>query len=331
VGHAVTYGDVIDEPAWQPTSPSEMKLKEYLGSPAQVIAALEGHDVLVVQGAPVSDEVIAAAPELRLICVARGGPVNVDLEAASARGIPVVTTPGKNATAVAELTIALMIMLARRIPECLRHVEAGGEVYVENYEGARWFGHDLAGHTLGLIGYGQIGRRVAVRALALDMRVLAHDPFVDSSVMVADGVVPVADLDELVAEADFVSLHARATADDRGMIDAARFARMRPGTFFINTARDILVDEDALDAALRSGHLAGAGLDIASPSPAGSRHRLLASPNVILLPHVGGATVETLANGGRLAAAEIERLASGQPLVNVANRAALAATAGSRA
>src|SRR6185369_104387 len=112
-----------------------------------------------------------AAP-LRLVCCARGGPVNVDLEAATERGIPVCITPGKNADAVAELTIAFMIMLARRLPEVLRHVERGGEFGHDNYEGAKWFGHDLAGHVLGLIGFGQVGRRVAIRAQALGMTVV---------------------------------------------------------------------------------------------------------------------------------------------------------------
>ena len=115
-GHDVMFVDVIDEPSWRPSTPSEQHLREYLGSPAQVIAAYGGQEVLVVQGAPVTDAVIAAAPELRLICVTRGGPVNVDIGAATARGIPVVTTPGKNATAVAELTIAAMIIVAPADP-----------------------------------------------------------------------------------------------------------------------------------------------------------------------------------------------------------------------
>ena len=134
--------------------------------------------MLVVQGAAVSDAVLAASPKLQLVCCARGGPVNVDLAAATARGIPVVTTPGKNADAVAELTIAFMIMLARRMPEVLRHVEGGGEFGHDNYEGAHWFGHDLAGHVLGLVGFGQIGRRVATRAQAFGMSVVVCDPFV---------------------------------------------------------------------------------------------------------------------------------------------------------
>jgi D-3-phosphoglycerate dehydrogenase len=321
-GHEVTLRDVLDEPDWRPSSASELRIREFLGSPAQVISALDGHDVLVVQGAPVTDAVLAANPQLRLICVARGGPVNVDVGAATAAGIPVVTTPGKNAVAVAELTIACMVMLARRIPEVVRHAAAGGELFVDNYEGAHWFGHDLAGHTLGLIGFGAIGSRVAARALAFQMTVVAHDPFVAAEVIAATGCEPVS-LDELLDRSDVVSLHARATADNAGLLGREQLGRMRPGSWLINTARDTLVDESALDDALASGHLAGAALDVASPSPGGTRHRLLAHPNVMLLPHIGGATIETLANGGRMAAEEIERFARGLPLRNVADRAAL--------
>lgn len=321
-GHVVTFQDVRDEPAWHPSTPSERRIREFLGTPEQVIAALDGHEVLVVQAAPVTDAVLAADPQLRLICVARGGPVNVDVAAATAAGIPVVTTPGKNATAVAELTIACMVMLARHIPVVLRHAEAGGELFVDNYEGVHWFGHDLAHMTLGLVGFGAIGSRVARRALAFEMRVLATDPFVSPEAIRAAGCEPVA-LDELLDRSDVVSLHARASAENRGMMDRERLGRMRPGSWLVNTARDTLVDEAALDDVLRSGHLAGAALDVASPSPNGTRHHLLTHPNVVLLPHIGGATTETLANGGLMAAAEIERFVSGQPLLNQANRDAL--------
>ncbi len=204
----------------------------------------------------------------------------------------------------------------------LRHADGGGELFVDNYEGAHWFGHDLAHMTLGLVGFGAIGSRVARRALAFDMQVLVSDPFVAPEAIRAADCEPVS-LDELLHRSDVVSLHARATADNQGLLDRARLARMRAGSWLINTARDTLVDEAALDEALRTGHLAGAALDVASPSPSGTRHRLLAHPNVVLLPHIGGATAETLANGGHMAAAEIERFARGEALLNLANRDAL--------
>ena len=323
--HEITFLDVTDEPTWTPASPSELRIREYMGSPAQVITALDGPEVLVVQGAPVTDEVLDAAPALRLVCCARGGPVNVDVAAATERGIAVVTTPGKNADAVAELTIAFMIMLARRLPEAVRHVEGGGEFGHDNYEGAHWFGHDLAGHTLGLIGFGQIGRRVAARAVAFGMPVAVFDPFVDPGTVAANGAAST-DLDTLLGTADFVSLHARASAENRNLIGASQLALMKPGSYLINTARDTLVDEEALRDALATGHLASAALDVVSPSPASGRHPLLAFPNVIITAHIGGATFETLHHSGEMAVAEIERYMAGDALLNLVNRAALAAS-----
>lgn len=322
-GHIVTFADVIPEPAWRPSTVSEARIRETTGSPAQVLRLLDRHDVLVVQAAPVTEEVLDGCPSLRLICCVRGGPVNVDVAAATARGIPVATTPGKNADAVAELTMALVIMLARRLAEIGRYVEAGGVVGYDNYEGGNWFGHDVAGHVLGLVGYGQVGRRVAVRAQAFGMRVMAYDPFVDAATLREARVEP-ADLPTLLAGSDFVSLHARATESNRGLIGRAEIASMRHGAYLINTARDSLLDEEAAIGALASGALGGMALDVASPSPATGRHPLLAHPNVIITPHIGGATYETLAHGGEMAVDEIERLARGEVLRNVADRAALA-------
>ena len=321
--HALAFVDVADDPAWVPRSASELRLREVNGSPAAVIDALNEPDVLVVQGAPVSDAVLDAAPRLRLVCCARGGPVNVDLVAATERGVPVVTTPGKNADAVADLTIAFMVMLARRLPEVVRHVEGGGVFGHDNYEGRRWFGHDLAGKTLGLIGFGQVGRRVATRALAFGMRVIAHDPFVAAEAIAAAGAEAV-DLATLVATADFVSLHARAGADNRQLIGPADVARMKAGSYLINTARDTLVDETALADGLASGRLAGVALDLVSPSPLTGLHPLLAFPNVIITTHIGGATFETLDHAAEMVVAEIERLVAGELLVNLANRSELA-------
>jgi D-3-phosphoglycerate dehydrogenase / 2-oxoglutarate reductase len=322
-GHEVTFVDVVDEPGWQPASPSELRIKEYLGSPRQVIAFLEEPGALVVQGAPVTETVFEAAPTLRIVACARGGPVNIDLSAASERGIPVVTTPGKNAEGVAELTIAFLVMIARRLPEAIRHVETGGVFGHDNYEGSRYFGHDLAGHTLGLIGFGQVGRRVVPGARAFGMRVLVADPYVDPAAITATGAEPV-DLPTLLAQSQFVSLHARLTPETRSMLGRAEFEAMRAGTGFVNTARAELIDEDALVEALEAGRVVGAALDITTPSPPEGRHRLLAFPNVIIVPHIGGSSYETLLHGGEMAAAEIERFLAAEPLVNVANRAALA-------
>lgn len=320
--HEVTLVDVTDAPGWTPSSASESRIREYLGTPAQVIGLLAGHDVLVVQGAPITDAVLDAAPDLRLLGVTRGGPVNVDVAAATERGVPVVITPGKNAIAVAELTIGFAIMLLRQVPQAMRHVDTGLEFGHDNYEGAHWFGRELAGSTIGLVGFGQVGRRVAERALGLGMRVLVHDPYVDASVIEGQGASSVG-LAGLLQDADIVSLHARGSASGGPLIGAAELARMKPGAVFINTARDALVDEDALHDALGSGHIAGAALDVVSPSPRTGRHRLLSHPGVVIVPHIGGATHETLTRGGAMVVAEIERLERDEPLMNLANPDAL--------
>lgn len=164
-----------------------------------------------------------------------------------------------------------------------------------------------------LVGYGQIGRRVAQRARAFGMSVLAYDPFVD-----APHVEQVQTMAELLERADFVSLHARASPKKEYLIDAAALIAMKPGAFLVNTARESLVDEDALDAALASGRLGGAALDVFQPAK-GGRSRLLRHANVVLTPHTGGATAQTLLQGAQMIAAEIVRLADAQPLLNVVN------------
>jgi D-3-phosphoglycerate dehydrogenase len=153
------------------------------------------------------------------------------------------------------------------------------------------------------------------------MRVAVYDPYTE--IDPGDAVEQVSSLDKLLAEADFVSLHARVTKENLNMFDAAAFAKMRAGSYFVNTARETLVDEDALDAALESGHLAGAALDIARQSPDEGRHRLLRHPNVVMTPHIGGATHETLAQGAEMIADELRRFAAGEPLRNLVNREAL--------
>ena len=153
---------------FEPSTTSESKLREYQGSPAELVERMAGVEVLVVHGAPVTDDVLDASAELRLVCCARGGPVNVDVDAVNARGLPLVNTPGKNAEAVADLTLAFLVMLARRLPEAQRFLDEGGRL-ADNWEGANFIGNDLRGHTLGLVGYGQVGRRVAERALPFGM------------------------------------------------------------------------------------------------------------------------------------------------------------------
>ena len=232
-----------------------------------------------------------------------------------------VTTPGKNAPAVAEQTIAFLVMLARRFPAAQRFVAGGGRLGASAFEGVEFFGCELAGRTLGLVGFGHVGRGVAARGRPFGLEIVVFDPFV--TLGPEEGVVQVDSLLELVATADFVSLHARLTAETANLFDAAIFERMKPGAYFVNTAREGLVDEAALDRALGSGRLAGAALDVLRPHDGDGPHPLLRHENVVVTPHIGGATSETLRRGAHMLAAEVRRFDAGERLVNVVDRTAI--------
>jgi D-3-phosphoglycerate dehydrogenase / 2-oxoglutarate reductase len=303
----VTELQIVGTEAAPPRTRSERVLREYVGDPAELAGAVPGHEMLLVHGAPVSAEVLDAAP-LRLVCCARGGPVNVDVAAASARGIPVTNAPGRNARAVAELTIAFALMLIRGVPGSARYLIDGGRHGGSNYEGSQFIGGEAASMTLGLVGLGNVGKEVAARAHGLGFTMLGYDPAPPGAI---PPEVTMVALDDLLSRSDLVSVHARATVGNRHMFGAAAFGRMPRGSFFINTARESLVDEDALVRALASGALAGAALDVAEPRPAGDRHPLLDLPNVIITPHIGGATRETLRRGAEMAAAAVATVVSG--------------------
>jgi D-3-phosphoglycerate dehydrogenase len=328
---AIGRGITVDFAQIEETSPapartdSEHRLREYAGSPDQVVAALANHDVLVVHGAPVSAEVLDRGG-IRMVFCARGGPVNVDVQAATERGIPVFSTPGKNAQAVGDLTIAFALMLMRRVPHSSRHFLSGGSLAQSTFEGREFFGREAEGAVLGLVGYGHVGRQVATRAVALGMHVLVHDPYV-AELPPGSGVELVT-LADLLGRCDVVSLHARATPANHGLIGAAELGAMRPGAFLINTARESLVDEEALLAALSSGHLGGAALDVIHPPADGGRHPLLDAPNVIVTPHIGGATHETLRRGAEMVAAALRDILDGRVPASLVNSETLASIRG---
>ena len=298
---------------------AERSIREYLGTPAEIVGRIPSAEILIVHGAPVTEMVLAAAPNLRLICCVRGGPVNVDVAAASALHLPLVNTPGKNAESVADQALAFMIMLARGFPKAQRFLTEGGTLGESAFEGARFIGHDLGGHVLGLVGFGNVGSRVHRRALAFGMRLVVYDPYVQVGELAS--TEQVSTLDELLAKSDFVSLHVRATPETQNFFGAKQFDAMRPGSYFLNTARESLVDEGALDAALASGHLAGAALDVVRPRSQPGPHPLLRHDNVVITPHIGGATHETLLRGVTMVADEIQRFVLGEPMRAVVNRA----------
>jgi D-3-phosphoglycerate dehydrogenase / 2-oxoglutarate reductase len=298
-----------------PRTESERRLREYVGDPAEIAGAAAGHDALIVHGAPVSAEVLDAAP-LRLVCCARGGPVNVDVAAATERGIPVVNTPGKNAEAVAELTIAFALLLIRAVPRAAGSLHTGGGFAESVFEGREFFGREAPSLTMGLVGLGHVGREVAWRAQALGFSLIGYDPAPPPAGLPG---VELVSLDALLDRSDVVSLHARLTPQNRHLFGRDAFTRMRPGSCFINTAREALVDETALARALETGLLSGAALDVLERTPDGSRHPLLDLPNVFVTPHIGGATAETLARGARRAVAAVADLLAGRTPSDVVN------------
>jgi D-3-phosphoglycerate dehydrogenase / 2-oxoglutarate reductase len=307
-----------------PATESERSLREYGGDPAEMVRAVAGHEVFSVHGAAVTAEVLRAAP-LRLVCCARGGPVNVDVAAATDRGIPVVNTPGKNAEAVAELTIAFALLLIRAVPRASRHLLEGGGFAESVFGGREFFGREAPSLTMGLVGLGHVGREVARRARALGFTLAGYDPQPPPDPVPGVDLMP---LDALLARSDIVSLHARLTPENGRMFSRDRFAQMRRGAYFINTARESLVDEPALRRALEQGILGGAALDVLERSQ--DRHPLLSMPNVFVTPHIGGATSETLTRGAQRAVKAVAELLAGRVPANVVNPQVLHAGSPSR-
>jgi D-3-phosphoglycerate dehydrogenase len=264
-------------------------------SSAQLAALLPGVDGTIAGLDSIDAAALAAADGLRVVARYGVGVDNVDLAAAAARGVVVTNTPGANARSVAELTVALLLLLARPVVRAAAETRAGGW--------PRLPGLSLAGKTVGLVGFGAIGRQTARLLAGFDCRLLAYDPLLNEATAAALGV-RAATLDELLADSDFVSLHAPVTPATRGMVDAPFLARMKPGATLINTARGELVDEAALLAALTSGRLRGAALDAFAAEPPGGDNPLLALPNVIATPHMGAHTDGATTAMGRMALAD---------------------------
>ena len=254
-------------------------------TPGELRDALAGYDALVVRsGAQVDADALANADCLQIVARAGTGVDNVDLDAATERGIVVVNAPRGNTIAAAEHAFALLMALARHIPRADRSLR-GGE-----WNRRAFMGAELRGRTLGLIGFGPIGSEMARRALAFEMNVLAHDPFVPVERVRALGALP-ADLDRLYAESDFISVHTPLTASTRGMVARDQFAAMKDGVRLVNAARGGIIDEDALLEAVRSGKVAGAALDVFTSEPPGA-HPLFDEERIIVTPHLAGSTAE---------------------------------------
>lgn len=280
----------------------------------EVIDALRssGGQVLVTQMGPVTERVLAACPDLRLVVVCRGGPVNVNLDAAKAHDVRVCFAPGRNAAATAEFTVGMMLAALRRIPQAHELLarqgswEAGAAYYTYEHSGL-----ELEDLPVGLVGYGAVGSRVARVLCAFGARVMVYDPYVHGEIH----GLRVGELDELLRRSQVITLHARLTPETRGLIGARELALLRPGAVVVNVARGPLLDEEALCDALESGQVSAAALDTYAhePLPAGARLFGFAD-RVTLTPHLGGASRAVAEKAARIAAAEVGRWARGERL-----------------
>jgi len=280
-----------------------------VSNPKEFTQHLSGADALIVRSAVTVDKaVLAAAPNLRVIGRAGVGVDNVDLPAATAAGILVMNTPGGNAVSVAEHALALMLSLARSIPNASASVKSG------KWEKRKFLGTELRAKTLGVIGLGSIGREVVKRAAAFEMNIIAHDPYVHSQTAKDVGVALV-DLPTLYAESDYITLHTALTPESFQLLSRDAFSKMKRGARIVNCARGELIDQAALVEALTSGQLSGAALDVFESEPPPPNDPILAIESLVATPHIDGATEEAQETVGmRIAQQIVEYLESGAAL-----------------
>jgi D-3-phosphoglycerate dehydrogenase len=271
-------------------------------------ANLDGVNYLVVHKAPVSAGLIEAADGLEVVGCARGGTENVDTDAAAASGVRVVHAPGRNANAVADYALATMLAHHRRVPFFDRTTSAGG--WELEFDPDR-LPRDLTSLVVGVVGFGNVGRKVARRLDGFGADRLVHDPYVDDGAIEAEGATP-ATLEELLERADVVTLHVRLSAETRNLIGSEELGRMRASAFVVNTARGGLIDEEALVDALESGEIAGAALDVFEEEPLPEGHPLLGREDVTLSPHTAGSTRDAVLNGSRIVVEGIVSILDGE-------------------
>jgi D-3-phosphoglycerate dehydrogenase len=311
-GRAVTYRHMIlDWPLKVQSTKHDpsLPIAEFVGRPEHYFDFIAELDVLITHLAPLTAESFRHAPDLRIVAVSRGGPVNIEMAAARERGITVINTPGRNASAVAEFTVASLLAETRNLIR--------GHLSVASGEFRREFFHydhtgpELCELTVGIIGYGDIGTRVARLLRPFGCRILVADPFKElTEEDHAAGVKKVA-FDELLRRADVVTLHPRVTPQTRGMIGRAQIDAMKPGAYIVNTTRGQVLDYAALYDALVSGHIRGAALDTFDPEPPPADWPLLKLPNVTLSPHIAGASRYSVTKAADMIAEDIGRILEG--------------------
>jgi len=312
-------------------TPAAMELLESVGTVVwapekKLMAKVQGATVIAAEYNHITEDIMDAGKDTLRGIVAYGvGYNHIDVAAATERGLYVANCKGSNAEAVAELAVTLMLNVSRGTLAGDRLIRDGK--WRSDQSGnlpSILRGRQLARKTLGLVGMGEIGRRVARIAKGFEMRILVYDPYLSPETLTQYGA-EVAELRHVMREADYVSLHVPLSADTKGLIGEAQIALMKPTAYLVNTARGAVVDEKALLNALRRKKIAGAGLDVFSLEPLPARSQFLKLNNVVLTPHIGGLTQEALEEVSRMSAEESVRIARGEVPVNLVNRKELAA------
>jgi autoinducer 2 (AI-2) kinase len=307
-----SYGEV----RYQPLA----ETKQLMGG-SRLVKALEGVDVFITEADNLREREIAQLTSLQIICSCRGNPVNIDINAATARGIPVLNAPARNADAVADLAVALMIMLGRNIMKAaaiLRDRDPSKDMQVMARIYFELKGTEMWNKTVGIVGFGAIGRKIAERLLPFGSKLISYDPYVGEDVMVKYQVRKV-ELDTLMKESDYVTIHVMPNESNRGMIGARELGLMKQTAYFINTARSAVTDEPAVVEALKNKKICGGGFDVFDKEPLPPDHPFMALDNVILLPHIGGATQEVTTHQTQIMVPDIVRLINGERPRNIVN------------
>jgi phosphoglycerate dehydrogenase-like enzyme len=307
-----SYGEV----RYQPLA----ETKQMLGG-SRLVRALDGVDVFITEADNLREREIEQLNSLQIICSCRGNPVNIDVNAATARGIPVLNAPARNADAVADLTVALMIMLGRHIMKAaaiLRDRDPSKDMQVLARIYFELKGIEMWNKTVGIVGFGAIGRKVAERLLPFGTKLIAYDPYVNEELMAKYKVRKV-DLDSLMKESDFVTVHVMPSESNRGMIGTREIGLMKETAYFVNTARSAVTDEVAIIEALKAKKIAGGGFDVFDKEPLPPDHPFMVLDNVILLPHIGGATVEVTTHQTQIMVPDIVRLIKGERPLHIVN------------
>jgi D-3-phosphoglycerate dehydrogenase len=309
--------DSGEDDVWNKPTDGSRRVYEVTGPIDLLVGPIRDADILVVHNAAVTREVLEAGKRLKVIACGRGGPVSVDVLAATELGIPVITTPGRNAKAVAEFIIGMILTEVRNIARGwggLKQSKWVKELY--NFDLTH---SGLDGAVMGMVGFGRVARSLAPLAHAFNVEMLAYDPYIDAGLMAQYHVEKVTTLEELVPPADFVVILARYTQETHQMIGEREFALMRPNAYFVNPARGGIVDYDALYSVLRDRKIRGAMLDVFATEPLSADSPLLGLDNVLMTPHIAGATRETVYLAGQMMADDIRRMLQGEQPVNCIN------------